>query len=267
MGAGDGDYQPMTWVLKTFQEGSCFQCRELNDSGLFQAFSTKEAGNMALHTHDRMDEVKQRHDRFLHSLGLVPDRLFLAHQVHGTRVQVVDRLTPGRGAGSLVDLIPETDALITNDPQVILGICTADCVPVFIYDPIVPAIGVVHAGWRGSIRRITELALEKMVAHFGTEPGRCKAAIGPAICGRCFEVGRAVAEEFAAVVPEVVAEKPSGVFRVDLLRFNALMLQWAGLPGPSIYMADLCTVCHPEYFFSYRATQTSGRMMGILALR
>lgn len=267
MESGDGVRQEMSWVLNAFQGVHYFQCRELNDFGLIQAFSTKEAGNMALHTNDRTDEVKLRHDRFLYSLGLIPNRLLLAHQVHGNRVQVVDGLTAGLGAESATALIPETDGLVTNDPRVVLGICTADCVPVFIYDPIAKAIGVVHAGWRGSIRRIVEVALEKMVVHFNAKPDRCKAAIGPAVCRQCFRVGQPVAEEFGAVFPEVVVEKPSGIFHVDLIRFNTLILCQAGLPEASIYMANLCTVCRREWFYSYRATQTSGRMMGVLALR
>lgn len=256
----------MSWIFHECERISYYQCEALNHPGLIQAFTTRRAGNMALHTGDAPAEVKKRHHLFLQCLGLDDGNLVAARQVHGVQVALIDRNTPGRGATDLGDLIPDTDALITREPGVVLSIFTADCLPIFIYDPVTPAIGIIHAGWRGSLARIAAITVERMVEHFGTDPGRCLAGIGPAICRECFQVSPELADTFSKEIPEAVICNATGCY-VDLPLFNAKVLQSVGIMEASIDYSKLCTVCHPGEFFSYRASQSPGRMMGVIALK
>jgi uncharacterized protein, YfiH family len=238
-----------------------------NDAPVIQAVSSKECGNMALHTGDIAEHVIDNRQRFLGSLNLKLENLVAAEQVHSAAICVVDREQMGLGAYSLQNALPGIDALITRESGVILSIFTADCLPIFIYDPRTPAIAIVHAGWRGSIAEIAKLTINKMASEFKTNPGDCLAAIGPSICRICFKVSSEVAEKFYFLCPQVVMQSPDG-YQVDLSAFNAWLLKDAGLQPERIVAADLCTGCHNNDFFSYRIEGgTMGRMMGIIALQ
>ena len=157
--------------------------------------------------------------------------------------------------------------MITRERGLILAIFTADCLPIFIYDPQTPAIGIVHAGWRGTIAGITKLTLAKMVQEFKTDPENCLVAIGPSICATCFKVAPDVADQFRAENPQIVMPTETG-YQVDLGAFNAHLFQTGGVKPEHVFRTDLCTSCRRTEFFSYRAEGgTSGRMMGIISLQ
>lgn len=257
----------MGWVETDHSGIGFYQCSELNNQQVVQAFSTRNSGNMALHIGDDPAKVIARRERWLKVLGLSLERLVAGVQVHGTRVAVISLSTAGAGAFSLDGAIPETDALITNTPGIVLATFTADCIPIFIYDPVTPAVAVVHAGWRGTINRIATITVQRMTAEYGTVPGDCLVAIGPSICGACFRVDRQLAEGFGSIYPQVVTQDETGA-RVDLQAFNRMDLVALGVSPDHIYQTKLCTNCQPERFFSYRAEQgKTGRMMGIIALK
>jgi YfiH family protein len=257
----------MNWFGKEDAGLKKYQAAALNDQAVVQGFSSRDYGNMALHTGDLPSKVIENRQRFLTSMGLELVNLVVAQQIHGTEIQVVKRPQIGSGAMMVQTALPETDALITQERGVILAILTADCLPIFIYDPQVPAIGIVHAGWRGSLAGIAQLTLTKMGQEFKTDPVNCRIAIGPAICATCFKVESDVADQFHAVNPQVVAPMESG-YQVDLGAFNAHLLETVGVKSEQIFKADLCTSCRRTEFFSYRAeVATIGRMMGIIALQ
>lgn len=257
----------MGWVETSLSGISFYQCRELNDHQVIQGFSARNSGNMALHIGDDPKQVIARRESWLKALGLSLEQLVSGIQVHGTRVALIEETAADAGAFSLNGAIPETDALITKKPGIVLATFTADCIPVFIYDPATPAIGVVHAGWRGTIAGIVTIAIKRMADEFGTIPGDCLIAMGPSICGACFRVDRQLAERFGKVHRQVVTEAESGYW-VDLQTFIRLDLIEIGVHSDHIYQTKLCTNCHPERFFSYRADQgKTGRMMGIIALK
>jgi YfiH family protein len=257
----------MRWPTEEWNGMTIHRCAQLNHSGVFQAFSTQSCGNMALHTGDLREDVVRRRRQFLEHLGLDLRQLVAAGQVHGTRVQIVDSSLAGAGAESWESVIPETDALVTAQPGIVLGIFTADCLPIFLYDQETPVVAVIHAGWRGTIDRIVSLTLETMIQTFGTDPGRVWAAVGPGICRSCFQVDQDLAERFRRADPRAVTEE-SSIFHVDLAAFNVRVLENAGINPEQIVLSKLCTACNPEIFFSYRAGgRTSGRMMGIIGIR
>ncbi|HEX3044368.1 MAG TPA: peptidoglycan editing factor PgeF [Bacillota bacterium] len=255
-----------------------YQCRELNNREVIQACSTREQGNLALHTGDSPAQVLERRARFLDLFGFELEELVIGNQTHGTRVGVVTREMAGSGAWDQKTAIPDTDALITQERGIVLGIFTADCLPIFIYDQATPSVGIIHAGWRGTINRIVQITLEEMTAQFHTDPAHCLIGFGPGIGSECFQVEPKVAKQFFDVVPEAVnfafegipGEAPVGGsgYRVDLEKFNTRLLQAAGVLERQIIPLQRCTRCHVDEFYSYRAEGGSaGRMMSIIALQ
>ena len=256
----------MSWYQNTQNGLAIFQCAEFNTDRIIQAVSTAALGNMALHTGDDREEVVERRNAFLAACQLPLERLVTALQIHGTEVKAVDLQHAGAGAVSLGDVIPDTDGLVTNADGLILAILTADCYPIFIYDPVTPAIGLAHAGWRGTIGGIAGKTLATMSTHYGTRPEDCLVTFGPAICGHCFHVGPEVAAQFIGYAG-AIQENQSGT-RIDLAEVNRLMLTEAGVDSNRIIKSGYCTVCQADRFFSYRRHQgTIGRFMSIIALK
>jgi YfiH family protein len=187
------------------------------------------------------------------------------------------------------------DGLITSTPGLLLAIQTADCLPVILVDTRRHAVGVFHAGWRGTVKRIVEKGVGEMFRCFGSRPRDLQAAIGPGIQGCCYQVGEEVRTKFqsqfayaAKLFREVkdsdpVREKypllfltarapghselPKKIF-LDLVEANRQQLLAAGLAKKNIESSPLCTNCHPELLFSYRAENgKTGRMMGVAGIR
>ncbi|GBC78297.1 Laccase domain protein YfiH [bacterium HR08] len=205
---------------------------------------------------------------FLSAVGLAPRPLITLRQRHTNRCLIFD---PSGGA-SWSESPPIGDAVATRSGEVVLGIQTADCAPIFIFDPRTRARAAIHAGWRGTLGRIVERALTAMVVHFGTRAEDCYAAIGPTIGPCCYEVGPDVLEPFRREFPYaeamIVAPTASGRARLDLVEANIRQLLACGLSRARIFASGLCTACHPQLFFSYRrdakTTDRAGRMLSVI---
>ena len=170
-------------------------------------------------------------------------------QIHSDRVVV---------AHSTEGLIAEGDALITSGSPSLVGVRTADCVPLLLVDPDKRAVAAVHAGWRGTVARIALKTVDRLGEEFGSSPDRLLAAIGPSIGKCCFEVGPEVAEKFGL----------QGTTHVDLVEANAQQLREAGLSPENIDIAGLCTMCDGNRFHSFRRDKESaGRMVAAIGLR
>ncbi|MGA2023043.1 MAG: peptidoglycan editing factor PgeF [Candidatus Sulfotelmatobacter sp.] len=212
--------------------------------------------------------------------------LVTLRQIHSDIIRFVDSPAESQFVG---------DGLITGTPGLLLAIQTADCLPVILVDPERHAVGVFHAGWRGTVKRIVEKGVGEMRRHFGSRPRDLKAAIGPGIHGCCYEVGQEVRDQFDSqfayaaklfrVVEEVdpVREKypmlfltarapghselPKKIF-LDLAEANRQQLLAVGVPAKSIAASPLCTSCRTDLLFSYRAEKgKTGRMMGVVGMR
>lgn len=198
--------------------------------------------------------------------GFSMERLVMGQQVHGTHVEVVTDRHAGRGAFDRDSRLPETDALVTDCPDICLMVLSADCVPVLLYDPVCRVVGAVHAGWRGTVAGIVEKTVGVLVERFGSRPEDLYAGIGPSIGVCCFEVGEEVAEAFHRRFPGnpdiVVSGERPGKFRVDLWEANRRMLLAAGLMAEHVEVAGMCTVCHPGHFFSYRREKEAAGRFG-----
>ncbi|HAH78022.1 MAG TPA: peptidoglycan editing factor PgeF [Ruminococcaceae bacterium] len=239
------------------------------------AFSTRAGGvsrgpfasmNLAFGRGDPDENVRENYRRFCAAAGLEASSLVSAAQNHHAFVR---RVGPAdRGAGIFEpQRMKSVDGLVTDSPGVTLVIHTADCVPVFLIDPERRAVGLAHAGWRGTAARIGAAAVAAMAREFGTRPGALLAGIGPSIGPCCFEVDRPVRDVFAGLTdldPKgFIRDDGGGKYHIDLWEANRRILMRAGVPESSIAVAGICTRCHADRLFSHRAS--GGRRGGLAA--
>lgn len=179
-------------------------------------------------------------------------------QVHGSRVIDVDDTTE-----TSLENPPEADALVSACRGVALGIFTADCVPIFILDSETPAIGIAHAGWRGTFARIAVNTLAHMKDSFGTVLKNCRIHLGPSIQRCCYTVSTELLTQFAGRFGSTVHDGTN----LSLQAANVNQLVEAGLPSTAISISPLCTACRIDLFYSHRAENgQTGRMLSYIQL-
>jgi YfiH family protein len=155
-------------------------------------------------------------------------------------------------------LLGEGDALLENTPGAVVAVKTADCIPILLVDERLRAVAAVHAGWRGTVARIVARAVEAMGARFGTAAGDLHAAIGSGIGKCCYEVGPEVAAHFGG----------QGRGHIDLAAENQRQLEEAGVTPGRVYASNLCTMCRPEEFHSFRRDkEAAGRLHSFAGIR
>lgn len=202
-------------------------------------------------------------------LGIDDDRLVMPHQVHETKVAQVDEAFYSLNADERREALEGVDALMTNLKGVCIGVSTADCIPVLLYDPEKRAVCAVHAGWRGTVKRIVEKAIEAMTETYGTRPQQLLAQIGPGIHLESFEVGDEVYEAFAQAGFDMPAiSRLLQKWHIDLPECNRLQLLAAGLQPQNINVSPVCTFQQSDdYFSARRLSINSGRIFSGIMLR
>jgi polyphenol oxidase len=217
---------------------------------------------------DQPAHVAENRRRTLALLGLPVHRAVMAGLVHGSRVVAVTGAeAPGLDA---VRFVPECDALITDQPGLALIITAADCVPVFLYDPVRRAIGAVHAGWRGTVAGIAGRTVAALVQTYGCRPADIRAAVGPSIGPCCYEVDDVVAQPLRAYYGEAAEAllepgRAPGKYMLNLWEANSLDLRRAGVSLAEV--AGVCTACGVDRLFSHRAEAgRAGRGAAVIAL-
>jgi len=246
--------------------------------------------NLSLSVGDDPVNVLENRRRLAAALGARPDDFVFARQVHGAGVRIVGEADAGSGAFSLDDAIPDTDALVTRTPGVLLAILTADCVPIVLHDPVAGVLACVHAGWRGTVARVSAVALAAMKS-LGARPSQVIAGVGPAVPPARYQVGpdvyQAVTGAFgpaaaAFIRPDAVPDR----WLLDLWAANRFALHDAGVPAAQIHVTDLPTgpidapapatladpvdpasPARPGHFFSDRAARPCGRLALVARLR
>ena len=212
--------------------------------------------NLAEHVGDDANAVVTNRKTLFQQAGLKDLRY--CRQVHGNCVIDVDDT-----AGTSLENPPEADALISARRGVALGIFTADCVPIFILDIETPAIGIAHAGWRGTFARIAVNTLAQMKASFGTVATNCRIYLGPSIQRCCYTVSTELLTQFAERFGSTVHDGAN----LSLQAANVNQLVEAGLPAASISISPLCTPCRTDLFYSHRAENgQTGRMLSYIQL-
>ncbi len=202
--------------------------------------------------------------------SVLPYPVIQGHQVHGSRVAVIDRTWMSR------EELEGYDAFVTNLPGVALGARTADCVPVLLYDPLHRAVAAVHAGWKGTVMHISQLAIEVMVRQYGCDPSVMKAVIGPAIGPDSFQVGEEVVAKFREAefpIEEIWSfqgrgdgSPMSGGHHIDLFKANRWLLEEAGVPHGNIQVHCIDTYTDTSFFSARREGTACGRNINSIKL-
>jgi polyphenol oxidase len=249
--------------------------------GIVHAFSTRQGGvsrppfatlNLGQSVGDDAAAVEENRRRFFGAFGIDAGRVVRAWQAHGDGVLQIDAGLTGRPGfpRCLLDERAKSDALMTDVSGLALVVSTADCLPILLHDPIRRVVAAVHAGWRGTAKRIAARALGAMREAYGTDPADCRAAIGPGIRGCCFEVDGAVKDAMAAALPnweKHARANRSGHWLLDLGEVNRAILEAAGVRADRIEDVGPCTSCRNDLFFSHRAEKgRTGRMMNFILL-
>ena len=269
----------------------------LNFPWLVHGFSTRVSGhstayggsslNLGFTKHDTRAAVEHNREAFLRALDAGPGawHLITQRQVHSDLIHYV----------TAADVHPTGDGLITDVPGLLLGVQTADCLPVLLVDTKRRAVGAFHAGWRGTLHRIVEKGVGEMRRQFGSAPGDLRAAIGPGIHSCCYQVGEEVREKFHsqfAYAGEVFREaresnpvhekypllflhaRPPGhgpeetLLYLDLVAANTRQLLDAGVLSENVSASPLCTSCRTDLLFSYRKERgVAGRLLGVIGIR
>lgn len=244
------------------------------------AFSTRLGGvsegefasmNLAFNRGDKPDNVIQNYKLLCESAGFEFESLTASSQDHNTYVRAVTSANKGTGIYKPKD-IESVDALVTNEKGITLVTYYADCTPLFFVDIRNKAIGLAHAGWRGTVGRIGEKVIKKMTELYNTNPSDIVAAIGPAISVCCYEVDKPCADNFTALerleTEKFVFSKQNGKFMIDLLETNRQILVSAGVKSENITVSDICTNCNSDLLWSHRATKGKrGTMCAMMCIK
>lgn len=260
---------------------------------LVHGFSTRPGGvstlesekvlNLGFMEWDTRENVLENRRRFQSALGAADLRLIPLKQIHSDLIRVFPRPAVEQCKG---------DASATNQLGQLLAVQTADCVPILLVDPKKRAVAAIHAGWRGTLARITQKAVGRMQFEFGSKPADLLAAIGPSIGPCCYEVAADFVSKFTAQFADAAdyfdeprsGEEPNPLqwlnmkppghqpppknVHLDLRKANRSQLVAAGLLTKNIYVSDLCTACHTSLLFSHRREgPLSGRLMSVIGIR
>jgi hypothetical protein len=260
---------------------------------LLHGFSTRPGGishldgetvlNLGFTDWDTGENVLENRRRLQSALDASDLQLIALKQIHSDVIHLIEAAPQEPCKG---------DASATNRPGLLLGVQTADCVPILLVDPKKRAIAAIHAGWRGTLARIAEKAIGQMQMHFATKPAGLLATIGPSIGPCCYEVGTEVATQFQSQFADApdwfdefrTGDEPNPVqwlnmmppghqpppknVHLDLKKANRAQLLATGLPPQNIFTSDLCTACRPDLLFSYRKQGSqSGRLLSVIGIR
>ena len=222
---------------------------------LFYGLPAGQAGN----TQESLSNRK----KFLTGLGIDYRAIVCAKQSHSDNVRYVQEADKGKGALIYETALSETDALITNKSNLALAVFTADCLSIFLYDPKTASIGLIHAGWRGSLKGVTAKTIAAMRERFKTDPKNLDVGLGPSIKSCCYQVKG----EFTGLFPDDLFLRDKRYY-LDLASINKKQLLGCGVREENICDRAICTSCRNDEFFSFRKDGASvGRMMSVIMLR
>ena len=249
---------PFTWIQPSSSVGPALACAPLG----------AVAGHLFTAGHLQLRGDVDEWEAAAGALSARRSNLRLVTQVHRADVAVA------RCGDTAAWGTPEADVIVSDAPDVVIGVRVADCAPILIADPKRRAVGAVHAGWRGTARRAASAGVAALSREFGSDPADLVAAIGPCLGVCCGEIGGEVVEAFReAAHDERSVERwfsmgPGGRFHLHLAEANRDQLESAGLRPGNIHMAGLCTRSFPDIFHSYRAAgANAGRMAALIRCR
>ncbi len=226
-----------------------------------------ESLNLSWSRMESFETAKENFQRFCDAFGYDYAKLTIINYEHGNKILPVTHENCGQGFG--LEALPFCDGLISNDPEVTLVTSHADCGVIFFYDPVKRAVGIVHAGWKGTLLRIGAKAVEAMAYNYGSKAENIIAAVGPCICRACFEVDMSLGLDFAKEFDDedIFSHGKPGKAQLDLERAAAIQLIDAGVLPQNITLMHACTYHNEDMFFSYRRDHgETGSMSGFISL-
>ncbi|WP_340398913.1 peptidoglycan editing factor PgeF [Paenibacillus sp. FSL H8-0079] len=237
--------------------------------------------NCAYHVGDDPEDVLNNRRLVTEKLGFAAEAWTCGEQVHGKHVAVITTEDRSRGLFDRPSALQDTDGLVTNVPGVLLTSFYADCVPLYFYDPVQQAVGLAHAGWKGTVAGIAVSMVETMEREYGSRRQDIRAAIGPSIGDCCYEVDEAVMQHVRvwfddspvndkykdSASKQAYRAVNNGKTMLNLKECNRHIMMKAGIMPDHIECTTWCTSCHPELFFSYRKENgVTGRMASWIGL-
>ena len=246
---------------------------EKSNNMLVAGFTTKNGGcseapfhslNTGYHVGDDEKCVTENRQLLAQDIGMPLTVWVGAEQTHRCNIMKITAADKGRGAADYISAFRDTDGFYTNEPGILLTLCYADCVPIYFYAPSAGYIGMVHAGWKGTVAKIAAEMVEKWQAE-GISPKDIKAVIGPSICGGCYIVDDRIIDQVKQVCGESqpYREVSEGQYELNLKQLNQSILQGTGITD--IAVTNFCTSCVDEDFFSHRRDKgKTGRLMSFI---
>ena len=215
-----------------------------------------ESLNLGLRVGDDPEKVVENRRLLFGAFGIGLERSVWCKQIHADGVTVIGAADAGRGSTEEESIVEGTDALVTDVPGLSLCVTVADCVPVVIFDPERAVVGLAHAGWGGTVARISSRTVAVMRERFGCDPATIAAAIGPSIGPAGYEVGEDVIERaragFGEAASEILRPAPGGKAFFDLWSANRIDLEDAGIAGERIEVSGIASEEHLDEFYSHR---------------
>lgn len=242
---------------------------------LNNGFSTRIGGvskgvcssmNFAYNDYDNPTDVYKNYQLFCEATGIDINKIITTKQVHSNTVVKLDETHIFRSVSEKGCDFPSVDGVITNVKGATLFAFSADCSLIQIVDPVNKAIGLCHSGWRGTVGRISQNAINMMIENYGSNPSDLLVTIGPSICDKCFEVEWDMISEARAGFKEedyskIYYQKNETKYQFNLWEANRIVLKEAGVREDNIFLPNLCTKCNPDTLFSHR---NSGLKRGTL---
>jgi YfiH family protein len=240
----------------------------LEKEGLFHAVITRNGGvspapwsslNLGGSGGDERSRIIKNRNLLFQAFNLASNSIYDVWQVHSDTVICTDE------PRSPVIPHQKADAIITNRQNVVLLMLFADCVPIILYDPVQKAVGIAHAGWKGTVLQVAAKAVERMKFCYGSQPSNIRAAIGPSIGPDHYTVGtdviQSIRNAFGPVSDDFFQDNNSGII-LDLWKCNSYILEQIGVEH--VEVAGICTACHTEDWFSHRAEHGQTGRFGVL---
>lgn len=209
--------------------------------------------NLSITLGDEWEKVMENRRKLFAAMDIPLQKTMFMQLIHGDTVREV-KSSDLQENDYLLNIFPDTDALITNEKGICLFVLTADCVPLIMYEPEGHAIAVVHAGWKGTVKKLAQKTALKMQELYGSNLANMRVGIAPAAGSCCYEIGEEVEMQFKTHFPtkkSLVIERNDKKY-LDLAEANRAQLLEIGLQAKNIELSAICTICAHETFFSYR---------------
>jgi len=227
--------------------------------------------NFALHVGDKKEDVLNNRQILAKQAGIPLEDFILMKQIHSGNVQVVTREDRGKGLNSYEDAIDDVDAMVTNEEGICLAVQVADCVPIFLFDHKQKVIAAIHAGWRGTMKKIAQNTVDMMKKEYGSRSKNILAGIGPAIGPCCYEItNQEPLDNWKKMYSDYTGnpfEHRDGKMFLDLWKANKIQLVQAGIESKNIETMRVCTGCNTNKFYSYKKEGKTGRFTAGIMLK